>query len=147
MLSIRRVDEYYGKSHTLWDLDVDFLTDRCTMCHGPQRHRQDDPDGGHHGPVAHVLRYYGISGNRLGQVSGGHANRLRRRLCTPGPADISHTHSERKPAHRSGGADRRKAEAPQARLSSYSPCCRKRSADTAATSPVVSDRLPSAAPW
>lgn len=34
MLSIRRVNQYYGESHTLWDLDIDFPAGRCTCVMG-----------------------------------------------------------------------------------------------------------------
>ncbi|MCB2261571.1 MAG: urea ABC transporter ATP-binding subunit UrtE [Candidatus Thiosymbion ectosymbiont of Robbea hypermnestra] len=34
MLSLRRVNQYYGESHTLWDLDMDFPRGRCTCVMG-----------------------------------------------------------------------------------------------------------------
>ncbi|WP_133511576.1 urea ABC transporter ATP-binding subunit UrtE [Candidatus Thiosymbion oneisti] len=34
MLSLRRVNQYYGESHTLWDLDIEFPTGRCTCVMG-----------------------------------------------------------------------------------------------------------------
>jgi len=34
MLSIRQVNQYYGASHTLWDLDMDFPAGRCTCVMG-----------------------------------------------------------------------------------------------------------------
>jgi len=34
MLSLRRVNQYYGESHTLWDLDMDFPRGRCTCVIG-----------------------------------------------------------------------------------------------------------------
>jgi len=34
MLGIRQVNQYYGESHTLWDLDIDFPAGRCTCVMG-----------------------------------------------------------------------------------------------------------------
>ena len=47
-----RINQSYGGSHTLWDVDLDVKPGSAHLPDGPQRRRQDHAAEVHHGPAA-----------------------------------------------------------------------------------------------
>ena len=52
VLTIKALNQFYGGSHTLWDVDLDGAGGLAHVPDGPQRHGQDDAAQVHHGPAA-----------------------------------------------------------------------------------------------
>ncbi len=52
VLAVKGFNQFYGGSHTLWDVDLNVSAGSLHVRDGPQRHGQDDPAEMHHGAVA-----------------------------------------------------------------------------------------------
>ena len=52
LLTVTALNQSYGGSHTLWDVDLTVPAGIAHVPHGPQRHGQDHAAQMHHGPAA-----------------------------------------------------------------------------------------------
>ncbi len=49
MLEVKSVNQYYGESHTLWDLDMQIPEGKCTVLMGRNGVGKNDSAAMHHG--------------------------------------------------------------------------------------------------
>ena len=56
VLAVKALNQFYGGSHTLWDVDLAVAAGLAHVPDGPQRHGQDHAAQVHHGPAADDLR-------------------------------------------------------------------------------------------
>ena len=122
LLTIKALNQSYGGSHTLWDVDLDVPAGLAHLPDGPQRHGQDHAAQVHHGPAAgdsgddHVRRH------RPAAAAGGSAGPARHRLRAAGPRDLPAAHRRGEPARRPRRAQGRRARRFRRGSSSCSRC-------------------------
>ena len=96
MLQVKSVNQYYGESHTLWDLDMHIPEGKCTVLMGRNGVGKTTLLQCIMGLVKVESGDISLSGQSLLKVRCRRATKTRNWLCTARASDLSHAHGPRK---------------------------------------------------
>ena len=121
-----KLNQFYGGSHILWDLDLEVPAGEVRLPAGPQRRRQDD--AAQDASWACCRRRSGtitFDGADLTRATPHERARARHRLRAAGPRDLPAADGRGEPADRALGARPAARDDPGRRSSSCSRCSKK----------------------